>query len=30
MDRSVHQARWILAPIFGLGVGLFIAGIYLT
>lgn len=27
MDRSVHEARWILAPVFGIGVVLVAVGI---
>jgi len=30
MDRSVHEARWMLAPIFGLCFGLLTVGILLT
>ncbi|EHH12273.1 hypothetical protein MEA186_09335 [Mesorhizobium amorphae CCNWGS0123] len=27
MERSVHEARWILAPVFALGVVFVTAGI---
>ena len=30
MDRSVHEARWLLAPIFGLCVGYVSLGIFLS
>lgn len=30
MDRSVHQARWILAPVFAFGVAFVAAGIFFT
>ncbi len=27
MDKSVYQARWLLGPMFGLFLGVFILGI---
>jgi hypothetical protein len=30
MENSVHEARWILAPIFGLCIALISAGIFLS
>jgi hypothetical protein len=30
MDRSVHEAKWILAPIFTLCVGVALIGIFVT
>ena len=29
MDHSVNQARWILAPIFGLGIVFMSVGLFL-
>ena len=28
MDRSVHEARWLLAPLFGICIGLMTVGIF--
>lgn len=28
MDRSVHQARWMLAPVFGLCIGFLGLGLF--
>jgi len=28
MDKSIHQARWLLAPVFGLCFGLFGVGLF--
>jgi hypothetical protein len=30
MDRSVHEARWVLAPLLGLCVGFLALGILAT
>jgi len=30
MDNSIYQARWLLAPLFGLWVGIAFAGIMLS
>jgi hypothetical protein len=30
MENSVHEARWILAPIFGLCIALISVGIFLS
>jgi len=30
MDNSVYQARWLLAPLFGLCVSIFLIGIVLA
>lgn len=30
MDRSVQEARWILAPIFGIFVAIFTVGVIFT
>ncbi|UUP19817.1 hypothetical protein NTH_04332 (plasmid) [Nitratireductor thuwali] len=27
MDKSIYQARWLLAPLLGLGVGFFVLGV---
>jgi hypothetical protein len=27
MDKSIYEARWLLAPIFGLSVGIFVVGL---
>ena len=30
MDKSIHQARWLLGPIFGLCVGFVSIGLILS
>ena len=30
MDKSVHQARWLLAPVFGLCIGFAALGIFVS
>ena len=30
MDRSVHEARWVLAPLFGLCIGFLALGFLAT
>jgi hypothetical protein len=29
-DNSIYQARWLLAPIFGLSIGFVILGVFLA
>jgi hypothetical protein len=30
MDKSVYEARWVLAPIIGIYLGLFVFGVLVT
>lgn len=30
MEKSVHQARWLLAPVFGLGIGFVALGLFVN